>query len=115
MLELHDFIQLYNYSTPHDGNWNGTVTLPPSAVALLRHYWKHCELNPTVRFPEVVDIEQAQVFLGASDAEGGTNKGVGFLFRSLQNDAAPWSVVTSDEVPGHGFEKIVLGEKKTAP
>lgn len=115
MLDMDRFLEIYKYAIPPDNeSWNKDTTVPARASQHLSSIYDKCssKSNQYIPYPEVVDIASAEVYFGASDAEGGEKKGIVFVFKKLEQDAAKfdWTVVDRNEAESHGFEKIALGE-----
>lgn len=120
MLALEDFLQIYRHAIPPDNNsWNKDTLVPPELTAVLRNlYNKHRSApddgkSPLVApYPAIIDIAEADVYLGASDAEGGEKKGMGFVFKKRDEENAKWYAFDRSEIESHDFDKIALGELK---
>lgn len=114
MLELQEFIEIYQYATPPaDSGWGRITQVPaPSQRALSELYDRRSGKNAEQYspYPRVIEINDADVYLGASDAEGGELKGVGFVYKKLTHSQGEWTVVDRSQVESHGADRIAIGE-----
>lgn len=116
MIEMTQFVDIYGIAYPKEGKgekWDSKCHFSPTHLEHLKNlvgYYHRARKNVYVGFESPMkDIDPADMLLLATDAAGGDDKGLGFVYQPLLGQAEMKSM-DRDQLPRHVFKEIVYGE-----